>query len=57
MRILSNPLLQISGEHITEFNDQEGVQTEVLDLWTENNRLLVSSYFQSSVLCYELLYD
>ena len=57
MRILSDPLWQISGEHITELRDQEGVQTQVYDLWTENNRLLVPSFYQSSVLCYELLYD
>ena len=57
MRILSYPLLQISGEHITEFNDQEGVQTRVFDLLTENNRLLVPSFHQDSVMCYEILYD
>ena len=38
-----------------ELNDRNGVQTQVFDLFTEKETLLVPSYYEQSAHCYKLL--
>lgn len=49
--------LIVLGKKVRVFRDQEGSSTNVLDLWTDNDRLLVTSCHQGTVLCYQLMYE
>ena len=50
------PFPFVAGAKITEFNDRNGVNTQVFDLYAENDMLLVPSWCENSVSCYELKY-
>ena len=45
----------VVGEKIVEFDDRNGVHTQVFDLYAENDVLLVPSCNENSVSCYELI--
>ena len=49
-------LSAVVGEKVTEFNDRNGVKAHVFDLKAENDMLLVPSFYEHSVSCYELKY-